>query len=157
MNTGSVVLELQRILGDRISFGECWRVGGRGTRNGYARARYAGRDWQVHRISWVLANGPIPDGKMILHTCRTRDCCRPTHLYVGDAKANIQDAIRDGTHFSRYRGITHCKRGHPLYGPNLMVYTTKAGQRMRRCRECDNARRRKPGAMQSAPEQGETK
>jgi hypothetical protein len=32
---------------------------------------------------------------------------------------------------------THCRRGHPLSGPNLYTWRDWRGNRHRRCRACD--------------------
>lgn len=51
---------------------------------------------KTHRAAWVIANGQIPDGKMILHHCDNPPCCNPDHLYVGDAFDNMRDKITRG-------------------------------------------------------------
>lgn len=62
--------------------------------NGTGTSEYA------HRVSWMLANGPIPYGLCILHDCPikdNRDCVNPAHLRIGTKKDNIHDAIKKGT------------------------------------------------------------
>jgi hypothetical protein len=49
-----------------------------------------------NRAAWMLFFGAIPEGKYILHTCDNKKCVRPDHLYVGDARDNIMDAINRG-------------------------------------------------------------
>jgi hypothetical protein len=51
---------------------------------------------KAHRIAYFLANGPIPKGKWVLHTCDNRKCCNPAHLFLGTAKDNTQDMIKKG-------------------------------------------------------------
>jgi hypothetical protein len=36
--------------------------------------------WYVHRLSYVLAVGPIPPGMELDHLCRVRSCFNPEHL-----------------------------------------------------------------------------
>ncbi len=51
--------------------------------NGLARA--------THRLAWEVANGPIPEGMMVLHTCDNRRCCNPAHLKLGTHADNMRD------------------------------------------------------------------
>ena len=55
-------------------------------------------DGLVHRAAYKLFNGPIPDGKYVLHQCDVRNCCNPEHLYAGTQKDNVRDAIDRGRH-----------------------------------------------------------
>lgn len=55
---------------------------------------------RAHRVSWVIAYGAIPRGKMVLHKCpgkHRRDCVEPTHLYLGVARSNSHDMIANNT------------------------------------------------------------
>lgn len=40
--------------------------------------------------------GDIPDGLCVLHHCDTRNCCEPTHLFVGTKMDNFKDMIQKG-------------------------------------------------------------
>lgn len=78
----------------------CWEwVGGLHT-EGYGQfsADVNGRRRPIgaHVFSWQLAHGLIPDGKFILHHCDNRKCVRPDHLFLGDHKANMEDAAMKG-------------------------------------------------------------
>jgi hypothetical protein len=58
----------------------------------------------AHRISWILANGPVPDGLNVLHNCPVTHnplCCNPRHLIIGDQKKNVDMSVEQGTHFSK--------------------------------------------------------
>jgi len=47
----------------------------------------------AHRFAWMLMNGPIPDGKWVLHKCDVPHCVNPSHLYLGDRKQNMKDMV----------------------------------------------------------------
>lgn len=71
----------------------CWEWTGRVTRR-YGLVRGVGIS--AHRFAWIIANGPVPDGLYVLHECDNRLCVRPSHLFLGTAKDNRQDAMRKG-------------------------------------------------------------
>jgi hypothetical protein len=51
---------------------------------------------QAHRVSWIMANGLIPDGLLPLHSCDTPSCVRPDHIRLGTQSENMQDRIAHG-------------------------------------------------------------
>ena len=73
-----------------------------GKSKGYPQIRYEGRKVCVHRIAWVLANGPIPDGAFVLHKCDTPTCFEITHLFLGNAKVNALDRQNKGRSNTAY-------------------------------------------------------
>jgi hypothetical protein len=50
---------------------------GRRFASGYGRLR---THELAHRVAYVSAYGPIPDGHHVHHRCKQRDCIRPEHL-----------------------------------------------------------------------------
>lgn len=69
-----------------------------------------------HRVSWELHNGPIPEGKLVLHKCDNTICTNPDHLYLGTQTENTKDAWDRGRrktkrHYSA-DGKVLCKYGH---------------------------------------------
>ncbi len=81
---------------------ECWPWKKGRNYDGYgviAEPRIKGRRRQVlltHRVAWVIANGPIPLGLNVCHTCDNPPCCNPSHYFLGDNKDNTNDKISKG-------------------------------------------------------------
>jgi hypothetical protein len=77
----------------------CWEWKRLGT-NGYGifglnvNGKY--KSIAAHRLSWSVANGPIPDGMYVLHSCDNPPCCNPAHLRIGTQRDNAQDRINRG-------------------------------------------------------------
>lgn len=60
-----------------------------------------GQNILAHRVSWIMANGPIPDspeyhGTVVMHKCDNPRCVNPTHLELGTQKLNVQDMDKKG-------------------------------------------------------------
>lgn len=83
----------------------CWLWLGNKS-SGYGRAKYQGTKWMAHRLSWVLANGPITGGLLVLHKCDVRACVRPSHLFLGTQQNNIDDMFKKGR-ANKARGERH--------------------------------------------------
>lgn len=49
---------------------------------------------KAHQLVYILETGPIPEGKMICHTCNNPICCNPHHLYAGTHQQNMNDMVR---------------------------------------------------------------
>lgn len=72
-----------------------------------------GRMIKTHRLSWELANGPIPGGDgphgtCVCHRCDNPPCCNPSHLFIGSHQDNIADRNAKGRQFSP-RGETNVR------------------------------------------------
>ena len=61
--------------------------------NGYAVFVHNKRVINASRASWISEFGPIHKGKLVLHHCDNRKCCRIEHLFLGTHKDNTQDMI----------------------------------------------------------------
>lgn len=88
----------------RVNFDDptgCWLWTGttRGTHPlMYGVMKANGQTWSVHRLSYTLANGPIPDGLLVCHRCDTPLCIRPDHLFLGTHADNMRDCWEKGRH-----------------------------------------------------------
>lgn len=80
----------------------CWLWALGIDKKGYGCAWFDGLGYRTkaHRIAWVLANGPIPDGLCVLHRCDTPACCNPTHLFLGTIADNNADMMAKNRHVS---------------------------------------------------------
>lgn len=70
-------------------------------RYGYGNVRVLRRDgtWGnkgAHIVMWEHANGPVPAGRVLLHSCDRPACCEPSHLSPGTQKENLADMTRKG-------------------------------------------------------------
>jgi hypothetical protein len=66
---------------------------------GYGRLKRGGVMYAAaHRVAWELANGPVPDGRFVLHRCDVRSCVNPDHLFLGTQLDNVNDMYAKGRH-----------------------------------------------------------
>ena len=91
-------------------------------------------------MAWEDANGLIPAGLSVCHTCDTPSCGNPEHLFVGTHQENVADMMGKG----RFKGRaalnaakTHCPQGHEYTPENTYLYGG-----MRSCKTCSNERAR---------------
>lgn len=112
---------------------------------------------QVHKImypaqvfSWMVHNAcAFPAGMQGCHSCDTPRCTNPAHIWPGTNADNQIDCRKKGRHpntglakaIATRRGITHCKRGHPLSGDNVSV-NAKGYRTCISCRKYFGNRRR---------------
>ena len=81
---------------NRPELDQCWiwtatkRPGGYGT-------YYVDRvPLLAHRVAWELTFGMAPARLHVLHHCDMPPCVRPSHLFLGTAQDNANDARRKG-------------------------------------------------------------
>lgn len=82
----------QRFIKQVKKTNSCWIWTGNFNVYGYGRTHYKRRAYLAHRLSYELANGPIPEGLGVCHKCDVTACVNPAHLFLGDQKVNMQDA-----------------------------------------------------------------
>ena len=70
----------------------CWQwMGTKDTRPDeppYGEIKINGKKKAVHRVSYELHKGEIPEGKYVLHNCHNVSCVNPDHLYIGTSARN---------------------------------------------------------------------
>jgi len=72
----------------------CWLWTGGRFNDGYGSVWYEGKSMGVHRLTYLLNKGSIPEGHVIRHACNTPLCVNPEHLEVGTHQDNINDKVR---------------------------------------------------------------
>lgn len=92
----------------------------------------------AHRFAYELIRGKIPEGLDIDHLCRNRQCVNPEHMEPVTPRENT---IRGDTIPAHNLKKTHCPKGHPLSGDNLVKSPSIIKLGYRWCKTCMNARR----------------
>ncbi len=118
----------------------CWEWTGSRTSKGYGLMRTGpGQRDYVHRISYRLNVGDIPEGAELDHLCRNPPCFNPEHLEAVSPRTNF---IR-GEHATAVAHRTDiCRNGHALTPENSMIHAATGRRRCRRCNyEWQKARR----------------
>jgi len=130
----SVLPPLERFLNriENVSESGCWLWVG-SLRGGYGILYAQGRRVSVHRYSYEWFVGPVPQGFLLDHLCRVRNCVNPDHLEPVTNRENVLRGIGPTAENARK---THCIRGHALTGENLYV-----NQGSRYCQACFRLRR----------------
>lgn len=108
----------------------CWVWTRRVNRKGYGSFSYMGKERPVHRVSYELFVGPIPEGLQLDHLCRVRACVNPAHLEPVTCRENL---MRGETLAARQAGMTSCHRGHPFTPENTYI---RPSSNIRECRAC---------------------
>ncbi len=74
----------------------CWIFTGKRDWLGYGVKKLNKKYVYVHRFMYSVFNGPLEDGKVVMHTCDNPSCVNPEHLVQGTHKDNVQDCISKG-------------------------------------------------------------
>lgn len=119
----------------KVCSGGCIEWTGGITPQGYGLFSWGSKPTLAHRWAYEAARGTIPAGLVIDHLCRNRACVNPDHLECVAMAENTRRGILLQVIKTKAKQQTHCKRGHPLFGPNVRM----TADDHRECRTCQRA------------------
>ena len=108
----------------------CWIwIAGRGS-GGYGRFYTNGQTVPAHRWAYESLRGTVPNGLILDHLCRNRQCVNPEHM---EPVTNKQNVLRGAGITAQEAERTHCPAGHVYDLLNTHFY-----QGRRYCKRCRN-------------------
>lgn len=120
---------------------------------GYGHTTFRGKTVAVHRKALELKIGRLlTSEECACHSCDTRNCCNPDHLWAGTKLDNNFDSVRKGRHKNLVK--THCPQGHEYTPENILPRIEKSGRPGRGCKTCTDMRRQTPEYKAKARERG---
>ena len=135
--------ELPAAFAAKVRRTECLVWIGATNSKGYGLISVDGTLQLAHRVAYVAEFGPIPEGHVIDHLCRVRNCVNPMHLEavtvgennrrgraakaltVGDVCINGH-VLSDGDIYKRPSGLTECR--HCRYASSKRVDGVRPGR-----------------------------
>jgi len=109
----------------------CWLWTATKTQGGYGKFYFRQEMGLAHRFSYEIFKGDIPKKLTIDHLCKNTLCVNPEHLEAITQKENVKRGLTGKIkHYNSKK--THCSKGHPFSGYNLIIY-----RNYRKCRTCN--------------------
>lgn len=115
----------------------CWEWIGCVNYRGYGVFKVEQKSQLVHRVSYQLLKGIIPNGLELDHLCRNRICINPHHLEAVTHKENLRRGLNGFIGALKQRLKTHCPKGHEYTKENTRIHISKKNQKSRLCKTCD--------------------
>lgn len=123
-----VITELPDAFARKVRESTCQVWIGATNSRGYGIAIVNGHQELAHRVAYEAEYGPVPDGHVLDHLCRVRNCVRPEHL---EPVTNAENVRRGRSAKGLQVGDT-CQNGHVIAEGRLYVKPSGATE----CMEC---------------------
>jgi len=114
----------------------CWLWTGNRCKYGYGKTKRNKKYVNTHRLLYFDLYPEVDRKFLICYHCDTPHCVRPSHLFHGTAKDNVQDMIKKGR--GARQKITHCPSGHPYSKENTYITPSTGGRCCRICIKRNN-------------------
>ncbi len=91
MEIDAIAIDIEARFWNRVnktSDRECWQWIGNTQHQGYGRMQINRKTVLAHRLAYMLSVGSIPDGNVIDHLCKNKQCVNPKHLEAVTPKTN---------------------------------------------------------------------
>ncbi len=129
------ISRLESLLSKVVIDGGCW-LHTQVHHTGYAYARIKQTRHGIHRIVKVVSTGnKIPDGYVIDHLCRNRNCVNPKHLDIVTQSVNCKRGDVGAYLASKMLSKERCPQNHAYTKENTYLYKGQRG-----CKTCRNLR-----------------
>lgn len=115
----------------------CIEISGPRQRSGHIRIWMDGGMRLAHRVAWLMAKGPIPDGLGVLHRCDNPPCVNVDHLFLGTVGDNNADRDRKGRGKPPRVDLVIRQQPGPIKHGTIYAYV----RRKCRCDLCRQAKR----------------
>lgn len=83
----------------------CWVWTGKKNADGYGRFQINKERMLVHRVSFGLFHGSVPNNMDVDHICNNRECVNPLHLRVCSKSDNAKNRLINKNNKTGYKGV----------------------------------------------------